>query len=289
MRTNDRPAEVRDDHEPTWRFITVQGRTTKYATAGTGDPVVLLHGWTPSDRHYRVGVARLVAAGAAVHLPALPGFGGTPHLPPEEVNLEGYARWVSDFVAAAGIESPVTLIGHSFGGGVALRLTHDHPALVARLILVNSIGKSTWPSGSVAGPHPFWDWGFHLPDRAAPAHLLTRVLPVVLADAALNAVRSPQPVRRLAKLARDADLAEQLDAVRNRRLPVFVLWGREDRVIPLAASEALFGGSPGVPLLTAPGEHGWLISDLGLYAEVMTNVLGPAGAEATGARSVATG
>lgn len=259
-----------------WQFVKVDGRTTKYAAAGSGEPVVFLHGWALSDRPYRAGLERLVASGAAVYAPALPGFGGTPLLPPESLSLEGYAHWVADFVGAIGIDPPVTLIGHSFGGGVALQTAHDHPDLVSRLILVNSIGGSIWKSGRDMRQRPLWDWGIHLSNEAVAGQLLARVLPVVLHDAALNAVRNPRALWHVGKLARDADLREHLSTVRGRRLPVFVLWGQEDRVIPLASAEALVGGAPGVPLLTVPGDHNWLITDPGLFAEVITNVVGAA-------------
>lgn len=256
-----------------WRFTHVRGRTTRYAAGGSGDPVVFLHGWGLSHRSYRAALTRL-AAGASVHAPALPGFGGTPPLPPEELSLEGYARWVADFVAAVGLEVPVTLIGHSFGGGVALQTAYDHPELVARLVLVNSIGGSEWRAGPDGRDRPVWDWGVHVSTRSLSPRVLTRVLPVVAEDVARNALRHPRALWHVGRLAREANLEAQLATLRRRRLPVFVLWGREDRVIPLASAQAFVGGAPGVELHTVSGDHNWLISDPDLFAEVMTNVVG---------------
>jgi pimeloyl-ACP methyl ester carboxylesterase len=132
----------------TWRTMLVDGRPASYGVAGDGPPVVFLHGWGLSHRTYRHGLERLVGRGVQVLAPALPGFGGTTPLPPEQFSLEGYADWVAAFLTELGVEGPVTLVGHSFGGGVALRTAHDHPGHVGQLVLVNSIGsRCCWPTG----------------------------------------------------------------------------------------------------------------------------------------------
>lgn len=266
-----------------WRTASVQGRETRYGVAGDGDPVVFTHGWALSNRSYRAGLHRLVAAGSRVYAPALPGFGGTAPLPAGELSLAGYARWMRDFLDELRVPQPVTLIGHSFGGGVALKTAHDHPKAVSRLVLVNSIGGSVWKSDKAMRDRPLWDWGLHLSAGALTPRGLTRVVPVVAADAVTNALHHPHVLWVVGRLARDANLEKELAAVRRRRLPVFILWGRNDRVIPLASAEALIGTTTGTELHTVSGDHGWLIADPNLFAEVLTNVIGGAPpAEAVG-------
>ncbi|MES9512965.1 alpha/beta fold hydrolase [Rhodococcus erythropolis] len=55
-------------------------------------------------------------------------------------HFEGYAAWMTRFLDAAGVTGPVTVVGHSFGGGVATALARDFPVRFARLVLVNSVG-----------------------------------------------------------------------------------------------------------------------------------------------------
>ena len=122
-----------------------------------------------------------MAARLQVWAPALPGFGGTEDLPDEEFSLAGYARWVVAFLDAVGVAGPVTLVGHSFGGGVAISTAHDAPDRVARLVCVNSIGGSAWTESrgvvrSMA-QRPLWDWGLHLQTDLLPWRQVTRVLP----------------------------------------------------------------------------------------------------------------
>jgi pimeloyl-ACP methyl ester carboxylesterase len=253
---------------------TVDDRSCRYIVAGEGHPVVFLHGWALSHRSYRAALRQLVRDGARVYAPALPGFGGTTPLPAAQRTLAGYADWVASFVEAVGVSTPISLIGHSFGGGVALQTAHDHPELVSRLVLVNSIGGSSWQANRTMRDRPWWDWGLHVTASAFSRQSLTRVLPVVASDAISNAARHPKVLWEVGRLAREANLEQQLAVLRRRRLPVFILWGREDRVIPLASTEALARFNSGAKLLTVPGDHNWLIADPDLFAELMTNVVG---------------
>jgi pimeloyl-ACP methyl ester carboxylesterase len=246
-------------------------------SAGEGPVVLFLHGWALSPASYRAGLARVAARGARVVAPALPGFGGSDQLPEAELTLTGFARWVAAFLDSVGADGPVTVVGHSFGGGVAVRLAHDAPDLVSRLVLVNSIGGAVWATGP-EGPRlmserPWWDWGMHLQADLDPGRLLGRVVPVILSDAATNALRNPVAVWKVAELARTADLREELEELRRRRLPVVVLWGRQDRVLPEASLAALRLALGEAAVRTVDGSHSWLITDPDAFTEVLTNVL----------------
>jgi pimeloyl-ACP methyl ester carboxylesterase len=257
----------------------VDGRAAVYS-AGHGPAVVFLHGWALSHHTYRRALDRLVRLGLQVYAPALPGFGGTADLPDDELSLAGYARWLDRFMTAAGIDGPVVLIGHSFGGGVAIQTAHDWPGRVARLILVNSIGGSTWKRerGKVRSmrERPLWDWGLHVPADLLPARQLTRLVPVIVGDALPNLVRNPRAIWRVAHLARGADLAGELEELKRRRLPVVILWGHTDQVIPGASLESLRAALGDPEVITVPGSHNWLLADPKGFGEIITNVLGAA-------------
>ncbi len=269
----------------TWRHLLVEGRDASYGVAGTGPTVVFLHGWGLSHRTYRHGLERLVGSGVRVVAPALPGFGGTAGLPGEALSLKGYAAWVAAFLRELGTEEPVTLVGHSFGGGVALRTAHDHPDLVGQLVLVNSIGGSVWSRRGelpvLMAERPIWDWGLHLAAHAISVRAFTRVMPVIAADAVPNFLLHPGTLWRVGRLARDANLTEELEELKGRGLPVVIVWGRDDTVIPWACAESLAVALGGPEVVTVPGNHSWLIADPTRFAEVITNVLGVADGEET--------
>lgn len=263
-----------------WRTMLVDGRDASYGVAGDGPAVVFLHGWGLSHRTYRHGLERIVGRGARVLAPAMPGFGGTAPLPPQQFSLEGYADWVAAFIREVGVEGPVTLVGHSFGGGVALRTAHDHPELVDQLVLVNSIGGSVWANRDelpvLLADRPIWDWGLHLAAHALSVRSFTRVMPVIAADAVPNFLLHPGTLWRVGRLARDANLASELEDLKQRGLPVVIVWGRDDTVLPWACAESLAVALGGPRVVTVPGNHSWLLADPRRFAEVITNVLGVA-------------
>jgi pimeloyl-ACP methyl ester carboxylesterase len=141
--------DVRPDHL-VWEQIEVDGRPAFFGHAGGGDglPVLFLHGWGLAQHSYKRPLNRLARMGCRVYAPAQPGFGGTPDLPGDQFEFGGYAAWAAAFLDAVGVSEPALVIGHSFGGGVAIQLAHDHPERVRSLVLVNSIGT----------PRPLWDW-----------------------------------------------------------------------------------------------------------------------------------
>lgn len=259
-----------------WKRTEVDGRPALYGIAGEGLPLLFIHGWGLGQHAYKRALKRLVHMGCQVFAPALPGFGGSGELPGERNDLDGYAAWVDGFLDAVGVTEPVFLVGHSFGGAVSIQFAHDFGARVRTLVLVNSVGGSAWArSGSAfksMAERPLWDWGIHFPSDILPFPQITRVLPVILEDAVPNLLRNPRAMWRAANLARKADLTEELETLRERKLPVVVLWGEQDRIIPRTSFDALCVaiGSEGE---VVSGNHSWLLADPDSFGEVMTNIV----------------
>ncbi len=260
-----------------WKQTTVDGRAAEYGEAGTGAPAVFLHGWGLDHKVYKRALSRLVRAGLHVYAPALPGFGGTAALPGESSSLHGYGDWVASFLGAVGVTEPVLVMGHSFGGGVAIELSHDHPRQVRALVLINSVGGSAWAhSGSTIrsmSDRPLWDWGIHFPSDLFPIRQAHRVLPVILSEAVGNLVRDPRSFWRAAGMARRADLMTELDELRQRGLPVVVLWGQRDHLITRDSFEDMCRALGDPDVVTVAGTHSWMLADPDEFGEVMTNVL----------------
>ncbi len=251
----------------------VQDRPAGYSTAGEGMPVVLLHGWALAQHTYRGVIEAVAAQGCRVIAPAMPGFGGTPDLPSDQFSIRGYAQWVADLLDALDIEEPAVVLGHSFGGGVAVRFAHDHRHRVRSLVLVNSVGGSSWRSGQTLrsiAERPLWDWGLHFPADVWPIRQATRVLPVVVEDFLPNLVRNPRALVRVANLARRADLRAELEALRNSGLSISIIWGTRDGIIPRESFEALCVAS-GVTGTVVEGSHSWLLADPKRFGEIITN------------------
>jgi pimeloyl-ACP methyl ester carboxylesterase len=258
-----------------WKRAFVDDRPAAYGVIGEGLPVLFLHGWGLGEHSYRTVVRRIAVRGCRVYAPGLPGSGGTAALPCDRISLAGYAEWAWRFLDAVGVTEPAVIVGHSFGGGVAIRLAFDHPAVVRSLVLVNSIGGSAWRRGKrlrSLAERPLWDWGLHFPADAWPLRQATHVLPVVFEDAVGNMLRHPRSLWRAAQLARGADLRPELEELKRRRLPVTIIWAKRDGIIPREAFDALCVAA-GADGRVVEGSHSWLLADPDRFSEVITNDL----------------
>ena len=141
------------------------------------------------------------------------------------------------------------------------------------LVLVNSIGGSSWRSGRTLRSiteRPLWDWGLHFPGDVWPIRQATRVLPVVVEDFVPNLVRNPRAIVKVANLARRADLRTELETLRDSGLSISIIWGTRDGIIPRESFEALCVAS-GVEGTVVEGSHSWLLADPQQFGEIITN------------------
>jgi pimeloyl-ACP methyl ester carboxylesterase len=264
-----RGAKVLVVDKRTW----VQGRPAGYSVAGEGMPVVLLHGWALAQHTYRDVIERIASQGCRVIAPSLPGFGGSRELPSSSFSIGGYAQWVADLLVALEVDEPAVVVGHSFGGGVAIRVAHDHPERTRSLVLVNSVGGSSWKQGGTLRSiteRPLWDWGLHFPSDVWPVRQASRVLPVIAEDLLPNLLRHPRAIIKVANLARRADLRGELETLRDRGLSITIIWGTRDGIIPRESFEALCVAS-GVEGTVVDGSHSWLLADPEHFGEIITN------------------
>ena len=251
----------------------VCGRPASFAVGGRGLPVLFLHGWGLDHRAYRRSLLRLTSRGCRVLAPALPGFGGTASLPSGERSLEGYAAWVAEFLETVGAEAPLVVLGHSFGGGVATKLVHDHPDLASYLVILNAVGDPASFAGGVLSKmrdprawFPVDPLQMMLPTSHGAA---LRLVPKVFLE---NLVRDPLAVADAARLALTGDLRSEMEVLAERGVPTLVLWSDNDEVIPLTAFDTFsstFGGDAQV----VPGNHSWLLASPDVFGEVLDNVL----------------
>jgi len=105
---------------------------------GRGRPALLLHGVPDSADLWRPLAGR-IGEDFCCYAPDLPGFRRS-LLPPDfQFNLDGYARYVSQLVAALKIDEPLTLVAHDWGGIIGLAWACQHPEKVARVVLADTV------------------------------------------------------------------------------------------------------------------------------------------------------
>jgi len=107
------------------------------ADRGRGSPVLLVHGQPGLGSDWDA-VAALLVDDHRVLVPDRPGYGASGS---ETLSMQGNAEALAD-VLAERHAAPATVVGHSYGGGVAILLAAAHPELVAGLVLVGSVGRA---------------------------------------------------------------------------------------------------------------------------------------------------
>ncbi len=268
---------------PSWRELDVDGQAVPYGVAGRGRPVVFLHGFGLTHRTYAGAIGRLAATGVRVYAPALPGFGGTDALSVGSHGFGGYAAWTGRFLDAVGIDEPVTVVGHSFGGGVALASAHDLGDRVSDLVLVNSVGGGAWaPDGTVREirHRPLWRWGASALVDAVLTGTPPSAIASIAGDGLRNVVRDPAALWRIGELARSADLRVEAARIADRGVPTALLWSRGDSFIPRASFESLRRALRDPHVHRVAGCHGWLIGNPDAFGRAITEVLGSVTARA---------
>lgn len=127
------------------------GATVSYGETGSGAPVVLLHSSACSGGQWRPLAVRL-DAGLRLLTPDLYGYGGTAGWPgARPLSLADEAALVHAVIGT--VEEPVHLVGHSYGGAVALRVAAERPERISRLTLIEPAafyllrqgGPREWP------------------------------------------------------------------------------------------------------------------------------------------------
>jgi pimeloyl-ACP methyl ester carboxylesterase len=250
------------------REIELHGHRLIYRTAGSGPPVVLIHGMLNSSRHWEA-VALQLAENYTVVAPDLIGHGDSA-VPRGDYSLGAHAAVIRDVLAAIGIER-ATIVGHSLGGGVAMQFFYQFPQRTERLALVSSGGlghevspmlrAAALPGASAlvwAVAHPrvvsgFWRLGGRLRARgswlAAQAEAVSRALRPLsqpgAREAFLQTLRAVIDVRGQRVSARD-----RLHLLRD--MPTLIVWGERDHTIPIAHGRATHAAVPGSWFRTLP-------------------------------------
>lgn len=115
-----------------------QGHRIQYTVMGTGQPLVLVHGFGASIGHWRKNIPVLATGGYRVFALDLLGFGGSDK-PPLDYTVELWEQLLKDFWTAH-IQEPTVFVGNSIGALLSLMVVADHPEISAGGVLINCAG-----------------------------------------------------------------------------------------------------------------------------------------------------
>jgi pimeloyl-ACP methyl ester carboxylesterase len=251
------------------KYLDLHGDRIAYQDAGSGDEALLLiHGMAGSSETWRAVIPQL-AKKYRVVAPDLLGHGQSAKRR-SDYSLGAFAVSLRDLLDELGI-SRATVIGQSFGGGVAMQFAYQHRDYCQRLVLISSGGL---------GP----DVGWTLRLLSAPGAEL--ILPVIAPPPVVNvgnklrswfsgsgiqsargaemwsaysSLADPQTRQAFLRTLRSVvDYRGQSVSALNRLhltsdLPTMVIWGEQDRIIPVEHAYAVQDAWPGCRLEVLAG------------------------------------
>ena len=247
----------------------IHGHKRAFTIAGDGPPLLLLHG-IGSNRETWRSVLKPLSQHFTVIAPDLLGHGESAK-PRADYSLGGFANGMRDLLGVLGMER-ATVIGHSFGGGVAMQFAYQFPERTDRVVLEASggLGREVTPllriltlPGSAAvlaaldvipgnaAVRLVGEIARRIPEGpfASDAHEVVNVLEGLRGSEARTAF--------LHVLSHVIDWRGQLVTMRDRTylaagMPIMVMWGEGDTVLPVAHATAAVESMPDARLLTFP-------------------------------------
>lgn len=229
------------------RTILANGIQTNYHEHGQGEPVLLIHGSGPGVTgwaNWRLTIPAL-AENFRVIAPDIVGFGYTERPVDVQYNMETWLNHILGFMDALGIQK-AHVVGNSFGGGLALAMAIRAPKRVERLVLMGSAGL---PFTLTEGLDRVWGYTPSIENMRGLLDLFAFDRSRVTDDLArmrYEASVRPGIQEAFAQMfpAPRQNGVDGLasDEVAIKALPhtTMIVHGREDKVIPLASSYALF-------------------------------------------------
>lgn len=247
-------------------FVVVRGYRLYTLECGSGPPVILLQGFPVSSDYWRPTLELLGRSGyRAIAVDTL-GFGRSEKPARAPYSLFFFARLFAELLDVLGLEQ-ATLVGHSFGGKLALATAILHPHRVRQFVLLNSDGFIPIPlfvrvPGPLAHVGELFLWllshpslvrsqmhlAFHEPERYVTPEM------VQLGQDVLRVPENRRVLMLMSLRFQDNDLeGTGLRArLRELRCPALIIWGQQDRVFPPRLGEVARQEIPGARLVTIP-------------------------------------
>ncbi len=259
----------RASREPHFEEVELHGHTVGYLRAGEGPLVVLVHGITSSSEVWREVMLQL-AERHTVIAPDLLGHGRSAK-PRGDYSLGAYASGIRDLLGVLGFERG-TAVGHSLGGGIAMQFAYQFPEYCERLVLMSSGGlgrevnpllrAATLPGSELVLPVLTHSYALRAGEAAAAAvgrlglQFGSDVAEFARGYASLGDADSRHAF--LCTLRAVIDTRGQRVSALDRiylaaKMPLLVIWGAEDPVIPASHGRGVLDLVPTARLVELEG------------------------------------
>jgi pimeloyl-ACP methyl ester carboxylesterase len=208
--------------------ILVKEIETNYKIGGGGENFLILHGWNGSSDSWRKVIEILEIKYKVICLD-FPGFGKT-ETPKIPWSLNDFVEWLKEFTQKLNLKE-FFLLGHSFGGRVAIKFSISYPEKVKKLILVSSAGiKQEWGLKekiifqiSKIG-NAIFSKNHFLRFKDGTRNLFYRIARVK------DYSKAKGMMKETMKKIVEEDLLPELPKIQNETL---IIWGEKDKIVPL--------------------------------------------------------
>ncbi len=200
----------------------------KYVEKGEGLPLVILHGIMGGLSNFD-HVINHFSKDFKVLMPELPIY----TFPLLKTSVKGFAKFLYDFLAFKNIDKAI-LLGNSLGGHVALYFANKNPDRVLALILTGSSGLYEKSMGDSYPKRKNYDY---IKQKAQEVFHNPKVATKELVDEVFEAVNNRMKVIRTLALAKSAIRHNMAKDLPHIKVPVCLIWGKDDKVTPPEVAE----------------------------------------------------
>lgn len=246
------------------------GHRVGVAVSGHGLPLVVVHGYTAEGFLYAQTLSRLGQMGFKVVAIDTAGHGGTQGLPAAGGELSGYVDVLGRAIDALGIRHAV-LAGHSMGGRLVADLAAQRPERTVAVLLLDAIVGDTWDrmvrwfrlAPAVMGGYA----ALLILDSVSPWAVVTnrqqfQKLGKLFGPTLLGHLRHPgRLVGPAVSILRSAHSIPALDQLRDAGVPVTVVHGALDLVVPMNTARDTVRRTHGQLVVVHRAGHSWLLKD----------------------------
>ncbi len=227
--------------------VLVKNIEVNYKIFGQGSPFLILHGWGSKSDKWQKVAELLREKNIMVIIPDLPGFGLTPE-PKNAWNIDNYVEFVNEFSQKVPeLNKDFYLLGHSFGGAVAVKFTIKYNQRVEKLFLVaaSCIRKKTFAKKVYYTVSKIIKIFSFLPYYKLARKAFYKFVIKKSDYIYFSGVMQESYLRIISE-----DLSQRLSFV---KVPTILIWGQEDDLTPIEQAEFINKKISNSKLIVIPG------------------------------------
>jgi len=249
------------------KYITANNQVIEYFCSdpkGGATPTVFIHGWGSRAELWFDVAKTFVEKKQFVYMINLPGFGGSEN-PHHDFTVGDYANTLVDFIKKLDLKE-VVLVGHSFGGRVALRTAKILPDTVSKLVLVDSSGIRTNKKRVL-----FLEKIAHIfRPLFRPLFMSSVKAKIYSSIGAKDYTLTPSLKQTFVNIINEEDTS----LYSHIKQETLIVWGEDDDITPLSSAKIMEKEIPHASLVVLPGAgHFSFLDQKDLFTQKATSFI----------------